>query len=587
MSASYFEEDVMEVDGATDVAKTKTKARGKKDKGDELYKPSLDDGEDDDDNAQVQVRGSPKTKGWRSSKKYDRAAKETKDEKERKRSLKSRFLEGSMRDRPSEPPPPEYTGSSFDSAEDEEMLEEEEEVEVEVEPSRTTSAAASNLTGNTQEKEAKRNSRLGFFTKLNPFAIAENVKAAWVRQKKIAEDRERRKAFEARQKRRLAEFEEDVAKRYNAADDYARQYQEMKARGEFRGGVPPSLMMSGAASPAHIGQAFTTEEDGNANWTAVSGSAKKRKRAEMTSVGSSVDMPEFSYGSDNDQPEALRFSEEYQSPTSLSTPIEENAPASVFGQISTHRPLPPPPPTPASEPKVGLLKKTSRVFNSTFNISSSASASSSVSGSKVPTKRDIKRAERLKKKVSDLEEKLNKARAELLSSGIDIPPVPPLPSGLMAPPPVPHPTPVNNTGSASLSMPMYGPPETPYQQTGVAHHNEMMGTDDSVAVDADATMDEGFSMIPLSPVLNSSQVGIESILGNGGDITASIPALPPQATPPTATQSARKASGGNGAVVGGVKKPERKKRKGLDSPPPKKSAWTEEAVPPVPRIPGG
>lgn len=343
---------------------------------------------------------------------------------------------------------------------------------------------------------------LGSVFKFNPFSIVDDVKAAYYRQKEAAEERER-------QKRERAEREEEKR-------EYERQYFEMKRAGAFRPSVPVN----------DNGRAVTTDDDTAEPWP---GSARKRKHREINhpDVTDPEDAPVFSQ--DSEPEDAASYSSS-----------DNDAPS---------YPPPPPPPVPAKTPKSStpttLLKKTSKIFSTVI----------STSASKPPTKREVKRQERLLKKVSNLEEQLEKARKELESTG---PPVPALPESITS----------QFAATASNNLMPPPPPPTSAKQPRQQQKYTPPKTED----EDDTTIDEGFSMIPLSPVMANSSFESENMLTQAGINTS------PRIRKPTA--KALEAS-----MEKEKKKPERKKRRGLESPPTPRGGTKVENPPPVPPTP--
>ncbi|KAF8246619.1 hypothetical protein K440DRAFT_661903 [Wilcoxina mikolae CBS 423.85] len=579
-------------------------ARGaKKDEGDAPYVPDADDEDDDEDEMRTK---SPR----RSERKFTKAAIQKENEQEKKRrlrekrekeELRSRFIEGSMRDRASAPPPKDIIGEVDDSEDEDEN------------PPVGMEEDTPPIADQDAEKEKEKKKRgftfgLGNLFRFNPFALVDEARAAYIRQRAIHDARERQKEEMKRQKKEAEEL-----------------YFAMKRRGEFRGTFVQN-------DDDTIGRAVSTDDA--VDFSNAGGSARKRKRGEVASVGSEMDaMPEYfhtlSGDEDNDEADDGDAMDEDTEPDEPEVGEED-----VMQSIRFEETTAPPSQAESKEDKRKsvrqLVKKTSNVFNALTSSSTNNSSVSLINSTtgKPLTKREIKKQERLQKKVSNLEEQLEKARRELEEAARGyIPPVPDIPSELMAPPPPPpHSTPVSRssqgskTHSRANSMPpppvpsMKGAlPDTPKEKLTTRHPNQMLPdtpeptpTGDrfapgvmSPAADEDTTMDEGFSMVPLSPVLNSSSIA-DSAQQSG---TLGVSKVRRTHGNSPGLSAFRKISGASSRKVSSVisstvtastatgNKPERKKRRGMDSPPPKGKSWAaapagdEKAPPPVPKLP--
>jgi len=576
---------------------------GKKDEGDAPYVP--DDDDDDDDELQTK---SPR----RSERKFTKAAIQKENEQEKKRKLRekrekeelrSRFIEGSMRDRTSAPPPRDIIGEIDDSEDEDES------------PPDAFEEDAPPITDQDEEKDKEKKKRgftfgLGNLFRFNPFALVDEARAAYIRQKAIHDARERQKEEMKRQKKEAEEL-----------------YFAMKRRGEFRSTFAQH-------DDSTIGRAVSTDDDFAVEFSNAGGSARKRKRGEIASVGSEMDaMPEYfhtlSGDEDNGEVDDEDAMEEDTEPDEPEVEEEDMMQSIRFEETTTQPSSRAGSAAPEDMRKSArqLVKKSSNVFSAFTSSSSNNSSTSLVNATtgKPLTKREIKKQERLLKKVSNLEEQLEKARRELEeASRGNIPPVPDIPSQLMAaPPPPPHSTPVsrssqdNKINGKATSMPpppvpsMKGAlvPGTPKQKLTQRHPNQMLpdtpeptptgdrfapGVISPSGANEDITMDEGFSMVPLSPVLNSSSIadnpqqpgalGVSKVRRTRG----TSPGL--SAFRKISGASARKVSSVvSSAVNGGTTgdKPERKKWRGMDSPPPKGKSWAggKEAAPPIPKLP--
>lgn len=520
-----------------------------------------------------------------------RREKEKEDEDREEEEMRSRFIEGSMRDRASVPPPREIIGP---------VLPAKEEVaggngSASEEEGNVSSSSGLSLGSDREGKKKRFTFGLGSLFKFNPFSIVEEAKAAYARQKALHDERERKKEEMKKQKKEAEQL-----------------YFEMKARGEFKGTL--------VRHPDDVGGATSMDDDFAASFSdqgnMFGGSARKRKRAEIASIGSDMD-EYFPPDEDEDDGDETEVDEPEEEP--MSVKYEDTAIAPSHGQTET-------------KPKnaLDIVSRTSiKVFAgsiSTTSIASTMTAGSNGGPVKPLTKRELKKAERLQKKVSNLEEQLEKVRRELEETARGaIPPMPELPSQ-MSPPAPPHPTPVSRASQDKNSNGMPPPPvpytkkgarsqtmlsETPAQKIVTRHPNQMLpdspepspadnrfapGVMSPGTVDEDTEMDEGFSQIPLSPVLNSSvteppqeptSLVVNRRRGTG---RSKSPGVVGRSKSPGLTglrkisgASVRKVSNAiSNAVMGGgvtgaeTNKPDRKKRRGLDN---------DDVVPPIPPVP--
>ena len=527
------------------------------------------DGDNDDDGDNMQPR--------RTERKFTKAAIQRENELEKRRrqqqqqqtdqeELRSRFIEGSMRDRASAPPPRDIVGDAHGGGGDGCDNDDDAYYAGYLPTSTTTSSTTQD--GADKDKSQKKKKHgfifgLGNLFRFSPFALVDEARAAYIRQKALHEKKEERK----RQKREAEQL-----------------YLEMKARGEFR----------------------ATFVDGNG----AGGSARKRKLGEISSLGSDasqslhpsldhydptgaaadymeedteVDEPEPGPEPEEAEAEAEAEGEEGEDSEegerggeysdSEVVVVADEMVRSVRYEDTTIPPYRATPPKRFEEKPKGmrrLVKRTSEVFTNaltpaspttspmststttTTTATTTTTTTTSAPTAKPLTKREIQKQERLLKKVSNLEEQLEKARRELeaVARGTAAPPVPALPSDVPPPPPPPpppHPTPVSRpaqdarangmppppvpTTSATAKMKgaLVGEPETPVPKKrpavpSVVINKMLPDTPDkgggnrfapgvmSPAADGDddTAMDEDFSIIPLSPVLNSSSIAADN-----------------------------------------------------------------------------
>ena len=419
---------------------------------------------------------------------------------------RSRFIEGSMRDRASIPPPREYVGSTEAS----ESEDEEDEYLVFAHDREKTPPP-------TSEKKKKFTFGLGSLFKFNPFALVDEAKAAYVRQKAIHEAREAKKKEMIRQKEEAEQL-----------------YFQMKARGDFKGAFKFNADNDGD----EFGLEYALSDN-------VHGSARKRKHGEVASVGSEMDkMPEyFTHPNEYDSEGSARVEgeEDEEGEDTDEDPLEEQD--AVLHALRYEDTISGPPPS-ADKPR---SKKSAM---SIFSTNSARNSCTSLTPAKPLTKRELEKAMRLAKKVSNLEDQLEKARRELVETSHG-----------------------ESLLSGSPSPEQMPPPPRPASPQSFSHPNQMLPDtpapthDDQVAngKDEDLAMDEEFSIIPLSPELNSSNImDTPSImdtpqLDEDTTKTAGRP-VPRKAVTVNKTNNVTLNGSCNGSSSAG--KPERKKRKG-------------------------
>lgn len=549
-SASTSARTSVDFDGDIDMEGQAKKGKQKHEAEDAPYVPT--ETETDEEEEELEMRIAPPR---RTARKFTKEAILRENEEERKRrehkrkeqaEIRSRFIEGSMRDRHSLPPPREIIGDleSRPSSPVGDYLEDEMDIEME-----TTK-------GKEKEKKKRFTFGLGNIFKFNPLTIVGEARAAYLRQKALHEARERKKEEMKRQKK-----------------EAERLYFEMKARGQFK--------------------------DFSQVAAAVMGSARKRKLGEVASVESDKDAQDQDYfeilpGCDGEDDED-EIMEEYE---------PEAGDVEEFKAIKYED-------TSASQ---NVAKKPSRAITGVSRSNSVKTTSSArAKPTKGPTKRELQKQERLLKKVTALEEQLNKVRQELAETGRGaiVPAASEASKQRMS----------VDTKRAEMPLPIYGAmtgalpaaekpvaPETPASKH--RHPNKMLpDTPESTPdtdryapiapeeIDDDTAMDEGFSMIPLSPVLDSSTVVDTPEHQSNASAPSRLNIKKSTGSKSPALSELRKLSGASfkrvgtaisNAVVGGSAEsgmPERKKRRGLDSPPAKKG-WTatNEEAPQLPEL---
>jgi hypothetical protein len=505
-----------------------------------------------------------------------RQAKERKKRDKEREEMRSRFIEGSMRDRHSLPPPREIIGDleSGSESESDDGDDDDKEMDKPATPPKEKD----------KEKKKKRFTfGLGSFFRFNPLAIVEEARAAYLRQKALHEARERKKEELKRQKKEAEKL-----------------YFEMKARGQFKGTFVTHVDDDDyVATPVGTDKGFRADFSQAA--AALMGSTRKRKLGEVASVGSDKDAQE-----DLEIPTGQSDGEcEGEEPDDDAAIDEDNQayePSGDMDEFKGGRY------EDASQIELTSTKKTSRISSGASKSSSTSLVSSNGAAAKPakpPTKRELQKQERLKKKVEDLEERLDRVRRELAETSqgsIIVSPVPEIPrksmpplssartsldrrNDGMLPPPVPR----SVRGASVPSEEKQRVPETPALK--YSYPNQMLPDTpesspdddrnvprDPEVLDDDTTMDEGFSMIPLSPVLHPSSIVNTSTTNAEQQSAASranvrrnagrskSPAL--SGLQKISGSSIRKVSRALANAVGSgsetSEKPERKKRRGMD-----------------------
>lgn len=395
----------------------------------------------------------------------------------------SRFKEGSMRDRASAVPPQEIVGMLPTSSPARPEDEEEASMDMSTKASGLSNVQSVGSSTGTA-KSADGSFTFGGLASLmpfNPFKIVKDIKESWDRQKQLHEAKERKKkALRERKKKGQLAYQE--FKRAGAMQGYsgnaaavmgANAIRRRNSSGSMRvpppgGNYAPDYTMGGVYEQS-IGRAYSTDESrpvSRASEQSGNMESKRRRSALVTSFASDVTMKgvgesfaterpyrnsgeTFETGRGQNNDETQQHSSDFV--TSPSEPPEnfsrKSTPRSKEAAPPPPSRAPPPPPLPAAKVALNggkfedvktLVKKKSKVFASTFGgrgeegISKASSRAISKEG---PTKRDIKRQERLQKKVSNLEEQLERARRELenaLDTTINgsVPPLPPMPKAL-------------------------------------------------------------------------------------------------------------------------------------------------------------
>lgn len=394
----------------------------------------------------------------------------------------SRFKEGSMRDRASVVPPREIVGTLPNSSP---ARPEDEEGQTLMGMS-TRASGLSNIQsiGSVAARSTDNNGATkGSFTFgglasfiPNPFKIVKDAKEAWDRQKQVHETTQRKKKILRDRKMRGQMAYMDL-KKAGTMQGYSGNAAAVMGANAIAGGsssrstgVP---LVSGNYRPDYtmgyeqsIGRAYSTDESRPVSRTSEQGGVGLRRRPELvTSFASDVTMKgtgesfgaggphrnsyeTFETEQDKNNYEATRHNLDFvTSPCSENFSRKSISRSKVIVPPPPSRAPPPPPPLPSLakattnggkfEDVKMLVKKKSKVFASTFGGrggDEGMNTGSRATSREGPTKREIKRQEHLQKKVSNLEELLEKARRELenaLDTTINgsVPPLPPMPKG--------------------------------------------------------------------------------------------------------------------------------------------------------------
>lgn len=387
----------------------------------------------------------------------------------------SRFKEGSMRDRASAVPPREIVGT-LPTSSPARPEDEEEGAPIGI-SSKTSGLCSIQSIGSSTARSADANGAAkGSFTFgglasfiPNPFKIVKDAKDAWDRQKQLHETRERKKKILRDRKIRGQMAYMDL-KKAGAMKGYSGNAAAVMGANAIvgmgssagvpsvRGSYPLEYAMGYEQS---IGRAYSTDESRPAS--RASEQSGRRRLGLVTSFASDVTMKETGEGFGTERPhrnnceteqDRINYETTRRSLDFVTSPCSENFSrknTSKSREIAPPPPLrappPPPPPPPSAKATTNsgkfedvkmLVKKKSKVFTSTFGgrgEESIAGTSSRAASREGPTKREIKRQEHLQKKVSNLEELLEKARREL-ENALDTTingSIPPMPKGPQQP----------------------------------------------------------------------------------------------------------------------------------------------------------
>ncbi|TGZ76532.1 hypothetical protein EX30DRAFT_244609 [Ascodesmis nigricans] len=356
------------------------------------------------------------------------------------RTRRSRFIEGSMRDRPSVHPPhdlflnlplsaqlnrhnPRSSNSSSSNR-------------VSTETHNSLSRFSTSTTTPSQKRTFTFGINLNSVLKFSPIALVGEVKSAWQRQKAAHEARERRKReMEERRQRELNEKSRLAEQRQRELNE---QYQRMKAAGEFKPSFPTPESYNARATAPPVATGGTPERL-NTAVSAEGGSARKRRWDGVELVPPPpppTAIPTLAAEKKQVEDEDMPDAEEEDNEEPVTPPVDTDDMETTFARQLRE-----------------LDQSTSTTANNSANTSTLSFGvpgkpnQSQQQPQKALTKRELKRQERLAKKVSNLEDQLARAKRELEAT-MHLPPVPSLPTTTIPPNPQP----------AIISMP---PPPLP------------------------------------------------------------------------------------------------------------------------------
>ncbi|PWW76723.1 hypothetical protein C7212DRAFT_192939 [Tuber magnatum] len=416
----------------------------------------------------------------------------------------SKFIEGSMRDRASAVPPKDIIGllpsSSPHRHED----------EIAYEPAQRQSTDS---TGNATMNSANA-SLLGSIGTaagaLNPFKFAHRIKDIWEKQKAEYIAHERKKRMLADRRKRSEKAYEEM-KRLGAAQGLTGNAAAVAGANQIRFKYEGYAMAGMDGSREDIGMALSTDSGDEASGGGGAAGASRGKGISVAtnSIGSgtAISVEQRNSGSERSESgvqgdHSVRSSLSDHSRTSSTFPRASDCrSASINGRRSlqsrtSSRVLSPPLAEGAANKLNGvgtLVKKKSRVFVNSIIGKDDKKDDSTVKGDRGPTKRELKKQERLRNKVSNLEEQLERAKQELddATRGTNAPPVPQIPTRL-----------ANSTIRAVAAVdPEMPQQQNPRQSNNLTANRSDIAEGEETEVDE---VDEGSSMVPLSPVRNTS-----------------------------------------------------------------------------------
>ncbi|CAZ83607.1 unnamed protein product [Tuber melanosporum] len=419
----------------------------------------------------------------------------------------SKFIEGSMRDRASAIPPKDIIGLLPSSSPNRH------EGEIAYEPAQRQSTDSTGSAAMNSASPSLLGSIGTAAGALNPFKFAHRIKDIWEKQKAEYIAHERKKRMLADRRKRSEKAYEEM-KRLGAAQGFTGNAAAVAGANQIRFRYEDYVMAGMDGNHEDIGMALGTDsgDEVSVGDDAAGASEEKGISGVTNSVrsGMAISVEQRNSGSERSESgvrgdHSMRSSLSDHSRASLTFPrASDRRSGSTSGRNARHsrtssRMLSPPPLAEGAANKLNgvgtLVKKKSKVFVNSIIGKDDKKDDSATKGERGPTKRELKKQERLRNRVSNLEEQLERARQELeiATRGANVPPVPQIPARI-----------TNSTVRTVATT----DPETPQQQNPRRSNDEATNRSDiaegeETEVD-DNEVDEGFSVVPLSPVMNTS-----------------------------------------------------------------------------------
>ncbi|PUU83977.1 hypothetical protein B9Z19DRAFT_1098374 [Tuber borchii] len=404
---------------------------------DHAYRPASSDSESDDEETGTPKRA--KRKLFSDTPKKQRM--QAHDSADTGSTVVSKFIEGSMRDRASAVPPKDIVGLLSSSSPNRNGD------EIAYEPAQRQSTDS---TGNDTMNSAN-TSLLGSIGTaagaLNPFKFAHRIKDIWEKQKAeyIAHERKKRMLADRRKRSEKAYAE---MKRLGAAQGLTGNAAAVAGANQIKFKYDDYVMAGMDGNHEDIGMALSTDsgDEASAGDDAAHASREKGISGMTNSIGSGMAISVERRDSGSERSElgvqgdlSMRSSlSDYSRASSTFPKASDRRSASTNRQNARHsrtssRMLSPPLVEGATNKLNGvgtLVKKKSKVFVNSIIGKEDKKDGDTAKGERGPTKRELKKQERLRNKVSNLEEQLEKAKQELekATRGTNIPPVPQIPA---------------------------------------------------------------------------------------------------------------------------------------------------------------
>ncbi|RPB02660.1 hypothetical protein L873DRAFT_1762343 [Choiromyces venosus 120613-1] len=492
---------------------------------DHAYRPASSDSESDDEETGASKRAKRKMSNRRLTSTGTGEARASEDfptppKKQRMQScdsadtrstVVSKFIEGSMRDRTSAVPPKDIIGllpsSSPNRHEDETAYEPAQRQSTDSTEDATMNSANSSLLGSIGTAAGA----------LNPFKFAHRIKDIWEKQKAEYIAHERKKRMMADRRKRSEKAYEEM-KRLGAAQGLTGNAAAVAGANQIKFKYQDYAMAGMDGNHEGIGMALSTDsgDEASVGDDAVGAGGRKRISEVTNSIGSemAISIAQINNGNERNESEAredhsVRSSlSDYSRASSTFARASDRRSASINGRNSRHSRtsslvLSPPIVEGAANKLSGvgtLVKKKSKVFVNSIIGKEDKKGDSASKAERGPTKRELKQEERLRNRVSNLEEELKKAKRDLAivtrkTSGV--PPVPQIPTHI-----------ANSTVRAVTTT----DPEIPQQlqhrsrrsnDSAINRLDVTEGEETEVDEDNDQ-VDGSFSTVPFSPAMNTS-----------------------------------------------------------------------------------